>query len=115
MKLVFNIYKIKENKNNQWSDWCTLLMSQKTEAEETLKEEKVFSEFCGRFVVEKNIFIILASINDGSTLSPTDKEINLKHMEEKKECLEFVCRGEEMYLFFANNLAKIDKNILKNE
>lgn len=95
-----NLFKIKEGKLNQWKDWCDLLMTKfKSEALETLKEEKVAYEGCFTFELNSEHYVL--GLADGECLPASDCELNRQHKKHRQECLEFVKTLENNYELFA--------------
>lgn len=101
MKLKFNIFRIQEGKGKIWKDWCEHLILNYKEAIETLREEEISIEFCGSFKVNDFSFVILAAIAEENIMKAVNSDLNRQHNEKKKECLEFVDAGEELYLLTA--------------
>lgn len=98
MKL--NLFKIKEGKLEKWIEWGNLLITQyKEEAVETLKEEGVTYEgFC---VFEINgEHYTLAMVEGEAKPANMERELNRKHKETKKDCLEYVGAVEKVYEFY---------------
>jgi len=92
-----NVFKIKEGKTQQWKDWCVKLNTiYRTEAIETLKEEKVTQEAFFFFTINNQDYTM--SMVDGEALpSTTTRELNIEHRKNYKECLEKVSTVEVLY------------------
>ncbi|MBI3337117.1 MAG: hypothetical protein HY005_00635 [Candidatus Staskawiczbacteria bacterium] len=92
-----NLFKIKEGKLDKWFEWGKLLTTKyREEAIETLKEEGLnYEAFCV-FKIEEEYYTI--SMIEGEE-KPTnmDRELNQKHKETKKECLEYIGPIEKVY------------------
>lgn len=93
------LLKVKEGKLDQWKQWCTLLMtSRKQEALDSFKYENVASEECHLFEVEGKHYLLGVAEFDGEHKEANmDLPINQEHKAMKKECLENVLEGEELF------------------
>lgn len=95
MKL--NLFKIKEGKLDKWLEWGKLLMTiHKDEAIETLKEEGLTYESFTVFEIDGNHYT-LAMIEGEEKPTNMNRELNIKHREVKKECLEKIGPVDKVY------------------
>lgn len=98
--MKYTLFKIKEGKLNVWKDWCKLLSTEfKDEALKTLKEENLLLEGCLVFPVDKEFYVVGYTLENNGGVKPTNltNDLNRKHLEKRKECLELVSRGESEY------------------
>ncbi|MEK7552246.1 MAG: DUF6176 family protein [Patescibacteria group bacterium] len=98
--MKYSLFKVKEGKLQVWKDWCKLLSTEfKDEALKTIKEENLLLEGCLVFPVGKDFYVVGYTLENAGGVKPTnlDNNLNKKHLEKRKECLEFVCRGESEY------------------
>jgi len=98
MKYV--LFKVKKDKLQAWKDWCKTLSTEfKKESLETLKEENLLFEGCLVFPVGNDSYVIGYTLENNDGVKPTnlDRDLNKKHLEKRKECLEFISRGESEY------------------
>jgi hypothetical protein len=98
MKYV--LYKIKDNKLDQWTDWCNLLKTEhRVEALKTLSDENVLFEGFTTFKIGESFYAFGFYFENTGGERPVNKEnvLNKKHSAIKKECLEFVSKGESDY------------------
>jgi hypothetical protein len=86
MKLY--LFKIKEGKLETWLAWGKLLMTKYSkEATETLKEEGLsYESFC--YFNIGGSFYTLAMIDGHQHPTNMDRDLNIKHREIKRDCLE---------------------------
>ena len=99
--MEINLFKIKEGKLGKWLEWGKLLATQyKEEAIETLKEEGVnYESFC---VFEiRGEHYTLAMVEGEAKLANMERDLNRKHREVKKECLEYVGPVEKVYELYS--------------
>jgi len=95
MKLY--LFKIKEGKLDQWLKWGELLITTyKEEAIETLKEERITYEGFCVFEIGGEYYT-LAMIEGEAKPANMERELNRKHIEVKKECLEKISSVEKVY------------------
>jgi len=95
MKL--NLFKIKEGKLEQWLEWGRLLTTTyKEEAIETLREEGLTYEGFCIFKIDNNHYT-LAMLEGEARPADMAIELNRKHKEMKKECLEKISSVEKVY------------------
>ena len=94
------LLKVKEGKLDQWKQWCNLLMtSRKQEAIDSFKYEGVSSEECHLFKVCNDYYLLGVAEFDGEHKEANmDLEINKEHKKQKKECLEALIEGEELFV-----------------
>lgn len=91
-----NVFRIKKGKTEQWKDWCYKLATvYKREAIETLKEENVVQEAFFFFTIDGQDYTM--SMVDGEALPSTDRELNIEHRKNFRECLEKVSKTEVLY------------------
>ena len=98
--MKYTLFKVKEGKLNVWKDWCKLLSTEfKDEALKTLKEENLLTEGCLVFLIGKEFYVAGYTLENNGGVKPTNlnNDLNRKHLEKRKECLEFVSRGESEY------------------
>ena len=94
------IYKIKEGKKESWLAWGKELETTfHDEAVVTLHEEGVRLE--ATFIFSMNSEDYVVGIMEGDDMQASNKEhkVNQLHDARKKECLEFVTKGESVYFF----------------
>lgn len=91
------LFKIKKEFLGEWKSWChevsTIL---KDEAILSLKEEKVIQEITLCFEIKGDFYGIGYMDGDAFPANP-EREINIKHKEVKKRCLEFISDVEILY------------------
>lgn len=88
MKTV--IFKIKEGKVDTWKQWCTDVNTIfRSEAIEAIKEEGIKYEAFSIVNIGTDFYTIGFG-DDGTNIPNMEREINKKHKEMKKECLEFI-------------------------
>lgn len=91
MSLQIALFKIKNEKVQEWKEWCIILQEKlNKEAIETLKEEGLESEFYTIFEIQGG-FYTLAGGNRLKEGKITNREINKIHNDKKKECFEKKC------------------------
>lgn len=103
MKYV--LYKIKEGKLDQWNDWYLKLTTiHKEEALKTLEEENITLEAFITFEIDNNFYTLGFNITKKGGAKSSNKEnpLNIEHNKNKKECLEFLSRGNDINII--NNL-----------
>ncbi len=83
MKTV--LFKLKKEKLEIWKNWLSELQSN-PETLNTLKEEKMLFEFYSVFEIDENYYCFAGG--EGEFKKSSDKQINIKHNEIKKECFE---------------------------
>lgn len=91
------LLKVNDGKHEAWKNWChELETTRRIEALETLEEEGVTEELC--VLISLNGAPHVVAFMEGEML-PTNmvREINQKHNQMKKECLEYVSEGESLY------------------
>lgn len=97
----FVLKKVREGKLDQWRDWCIqLATSRRAEAIESLADEHVLQEMCILFMVEGTPYVLGYMESDSREeilASLVDKEINIEHRKQLKECLEGKYLQEELY------------------
>lgn len=99
MKLKTRIFEIKEGKLNTWKEWCNLLQTRYlVEAQETLREEQITTEFFLIFNIADKNYTMGGGFFEEEILKPTERELNQLHMDKKKECLIPVTEPEILYL-----------------
>ena len=92
-----NVFKVKEGKLEQWKAWCEELnTTRKAEALETLKEEGLIYASFVLFSLNGDHYAIGMGIGEGKE-SNKNREINQRHMEMKRECLEKVDSFNVLY------------------
>lgn len=93
-----NLFRIKPDKLETWKLWCHTLSNElRDEAIETLKEEGMTQEAFVVFELNNDYFTI--GLGDGQCLPTTDREINRKHKQMGKECLEKIGKVSCLYNF----------------
>lgn len=87
-----NIFRIKTNKKDTWVEWCSLLAGEyRKEATDTLHEEALIRELFIIFEKDFDYFTIGLGESEGEILPANmTKEINRRHKDKKKECLEYI-------------------------
>jgi len=98
--MKINLFKIKEGKLDKWLEWGNLLITiYKEEAIETLKEEGLTYEGFAVFEIDGKNYTF--SMIEGEE-KPTnmERELNIKHREVKKECLEKIGPINKVYEFY---------------
>ena len=98
--MKYAIYKIKPNKLNLWKDWCKELnTTHRRDALKTLETENLLFEGFIIFEIKGDTYTIGYSAEKEGGEQPSDStnELNKKHREIKKECLEPLSRGESEY------------------
>jgi hypothetical protein len=95
MKLV--LFKVKKEKLAQWVAWCHRVATEfKTEALETLREEKVSQEGFSLFSVHGDFYTLGYALGEPEPANTT-RELNKLHKQMKRECLEFAGELETLY------------------
>ncbi len=98
--MKINLFKIKEGKLEKWREWGKLLTTtHKEEAIDTLKEEGLSYEGFCVFEIEGKHYTI-AIIEGEEKPTNMERELNQKHREIKKECLEKIGPIETVYELF---------------
>lgn len=101
MKLF--VYKVKEGKEQKLQEWSEYLNSHKDEVLETLNEEGIVFESLHMVTLNGERYAV-GTVHSREGVKPTnmEREINQKHREVSKECLEPVATGENSYFFESN-------------
>lgn len=91
------LLKVKKGQWENWKTWCTELNTNlRAEAMLTLEEERVFQELTLGFSMGDEHYII--GFMDGECLPANmDREINQKHKEMKRQCLDYMNEVEILY------------------
>lgn len=91
---------MREGKEVAWMDWCRLLSTKyKDEALVTLKEEGLLQEAFMMFTIDDTYYTI--GFSEGNHLPATEREVNRKHQQMKKECLIPIGPASLLYHFKA--------------
>lgn len=91
-----NLFKIRPGKLEKWKDWCYELENNlREEALITLKEEKCTQELFILFSINEDFYTV--GMGEGECLPATLREINIKHKEISKECLEKIDQISTLY------------------
>jgi len=93
------LFRIKTEFVNEWKNWCLQIENElKSEAAKTLAEENVLQEISILFKVNEDYYGLGFMDINGELLSTNmNKEINIKHKEMKKKCIEYVGDAEVLY------------------
>ncbi|MBX4209555.1 hypothetical protein KW799_02610 [Candidatus Parcubacteria bacterium] len=87
MKMKFRIYKIRKEKLEKLLTWAKeLSTTYKSEALAALREEKVSREYVGIFYIENEPYALC--FMEGECLPASDSELNRKHKEVMRDCIE---------------------------
>lgn len=91
------LFRIKEGKKDVWYAWCNeLATTLRSEAEETLEEEKVTHELFVGLSLDGSDYVL--GYMDGECLPANmDREINQKHKHMREACLERVSEADVLY------------------
>lgn len=81
------LYKVKPNKLSVLKDWANFLTTNEETAKQLLQEENCSREFFYFFHLNGSDYVI-AHMDGGPFTTPSSHEINIKHKEVPKECLE---------------------------
>lgn len=103
MNMKYSLYKIKEGKKDQWADWCKELnTTYRSEALKTLEEENILFESFFIFQIGSEFYTIGcgAEKEGGGKKVDKENELNKRHFANKRECLEFVSKGESDYFIY---------------
>jgi len=92
-----SLFKIKKGLKKEWIDWCAEIQNiRRSEAIETLKEEKVIQEAFVFFEVDDVEYTL--GISEGENLpANNERDINKIHKEKKKKCLEYIGKVDTLY------------------
>lgn len=82
--MEYRHYKLKEGKKEQWLAWAKYLVEHTEEVLDTLRDEGAKREAC--WVLDSEIYYGIDSL----FLGMDHRQINLDHMKNFKECLQFV-------------------------
>jgi len=94
------LLKVKEGKIDTWKNWCAEIEGvRRAEACETLRKEGVTEEMCTLFFIDQQAYVLAFAEGEMSPANMS-REINQKHQEFKKECLEYLSDGETLYHLF---------------
>ncbi len=94
------ICKIKESKKEVWLAWGKELETTYREVVlGTLDEEGVRVEASFVFSIDNTDYVVGIMEGDEIKSSNMSTEVNQIHNAKKKECLEFITRGESVYFF----------------
>lgn len=94
------LYRIREGKLNEWRNWCQQMYTElRVEASATLMDENVAEEFFLTFQIDQTWYTLGTVItNDGQEpKSATPKDLNRRHREKIRACLEPVGHAEFSY------------------
>lgn len=83
--MEYRRYILKEGKKQQWLDWAAYLVAHKHDVFETLKEEGCTREAC--WIDGDVVYYGIDSLFLGMNKS---KQLNVDHLRNFKECLQFV-------------------------
>lgn len=98
--MKYALFKIKEGKLEQWKNWCSKVRTDfYEEAHKTLIEENLFFEGFLIFEIDKQFYTLgyIQEKEGGSKPSNKNSSLNLEHLKNKKECLDFVSSGGTEY------------------
>jgi hypothetical protein len=98
-----NIFKLKNEKIDEWKKWSRYLLLNKEIVEKTLEEENISFEGSFLFNYGDATFVCLYSKTKESAEKKEanlENELNVQHREKMKECFEErVSKIENLYLF----------------
>ena len=95
--MKIKLHKLKKGKESKWFAWCLLLMTDlKKDALESIKEEKLSFEGAGSFELNGETYVLGIMEGEGFPAN-MKKEINKKHIEMRKECLDDSIKVEMNY------------------
>ncbi|MGH2613417.1 MAG: DUF6176 family protein [Rhabdochlamydiaceae bacterium] len=99
--MKINLFKIEKGKLEKWLEWGHCLMTEhQEEAVETLKEEGLIYEgFCVSEVAGN--YYTLAMIEGYERPTNMERELNQKHREVKRDCLDKLGPVEKAYELYA--------------
>jgi hypothetical protein len=83
--MEYRRYVIREGKKQQWLGWAAYLVAHEKEVFDTLKQEGCVREAC--WIQGEDIYYAIDSLFLGMD---KDKQLNIEHMKNFKECLRFV-------------------------
>lgn len=96
------IYRIKEGKKEKLLAWANeLKTTYKNEVFQTLQEENVEREFAGIFHIDGKSYAV-GFVMGENMLPSSPSELNQKHKEVLKDCLELPTSVEVLYDFLAS-------------
>ena len=102
LNMKTKIYKIKKGKKDKFLAWANKLRTAyRDEVIKSLEEERVEREFVGVFEIEGNDYAIGFVLGE-NMLPSTQTELNLKHKEVLKDCMEAPINVEIVYDFSAS-------------
>ncbi len=91
------LFRVKKERVDEWKLWCsTIATTLYTEAQKSLEEEKVFQELTLLFELKGEFYGVGYMDGDGLPAN-MNREINQKHKEMKKICIEYVTDAQVLY------------------
>jgi hypothetical protein len=91
------VYKLKPNKRNELLNWGKQLMSiYYQEALKAISEENCSREFGFAFSIGNDDYAVL-HMEGGTILPPTDRNLNKRHKEILKDCIDHKLELTEIY------------------
>lgn len=101
------LFKVKKDKINIWREWSEQLeIHRRSEALETIIEEREIFEGSFDFKISDEDFVLMFGYNEEELLPATEKEINTNHKRIKRECLEFISKVNNNYFLFNKEFNK---------
>lgn len=101
MKLL--LFKLKKGKEGKWLAWCLLLMTDhKEEAIKTLEEENVLFEGGALLELDGKKYVVGMTNGDAKPTN-MNRELNKKHKEVVKDCLEYIKDLEINYQLYMHS------------
>lgn len=93
------LFRVKNERVDEWRSWCLEIENElKKEASETLVEENILQEISIIFKIDNEYYGLGFMEVNGEILSANmNKEINIKHKEMKKRCIEYITDAEVLY------------------
>lgn len=82
--MKYRLYKFRDGKKQQWLEWCVFLIEHENEVIETLVQEQCKREAC--WYEGDSVFYGMDSL----FLKADDRQINLDHRKNVRECLSYV-------------------------
>jgi len=82
--MEYRHYKLKKGKKEQWLNWAKYLVENTEEVFDTMKEEGCKREAC--WILGEDVFYGMDSL----FLGMDKRQLNIEHMKNFKECLQFL-------------------------
>lgn len=82
------LFKVIEEKQDDWKSWCEFLCRHQLEAEETMREENCTYERCVLFERGGNYYVVGTTSFDGDPKKANlYVDLNVQHQKAKRDCL----------------------------